>query len=428
MKRLLKNSIIIILLLGIAVYFTSCKKEVALTVVPVVITSQVSDITQTSALTGGIVEDNGGAKVTDIGVCWSTSPNPTTSSNKLSIDKISIGKDAGSFTGSLTGLIGDTRYYVRAYATNSAGTAYGSEISFSTQALTHDPEVTTTAITSITSSSAVSGGTLLNIQTDFLIESGICWSTSPNPTRDDSKTISVTNSGIFVSILTGLTQGTKYYVRAYALYGTVYDNGILYGNDISFTTKQVAIATLTTTAITNITTASAGAGGNVTSDGGSRITEWGVCWNTSGNPTTDNYKNIAAGVAQGSGIFMGVLPDLNQGTTYYVRAYAVNSEGTAYGNEISFSTLSIVTTSAIVSFSSTSAVVTGNVIYGQIGNHLIGSGVCWSTSHNPTTADSKTPNVTYSGIFTTNLTGLTQGTTYFVKAYAEYDNRSYTLW
>ena len=263
---------------------------------------------------------------------------------------------------------------------------------------------------------------MLNIQTDFLIESGICWSTSPNPTRDDSKTISVTNSGIFVSILTGLTQGTKYYVRAYALYGTVYDNGILYGNDISFTTKQVAIATLTTTAITNITTASAGAGGNVTSDGGSRITEWGVCWNTSGNPTTDNYKNIAAGVAQGSGIFMGVLPDLNQGTTYYVRAYAVNSEGTAYGNEISFSTLSIVTTSAIVSFSSTSAVVTGNVIYGQIGNHLIGSGVCWSTSHNPTTADSKTPNVTYSGIFTTNLTGLTQGTTYFVKAYAEYDN------
>ena len=72
------------------------------------------------------------------------------------------------------------------------------------------------------------------------------------------------------------------------------------------------------------------------------------------------------GVTLGSGIFTGVLADLNQGTTYFVRAYAVNSAGTAYGNEISFSTLNIVTTSAIVSFTSTSAVVTGNVIYGQM--------------------------------------------------------------
>jgi hypothetical protein len=81
-----------------------------------------------------------------------------------------------------------------------------------------------------------------------------------------------------------------------------------------------------------------------------------------------------------------------------------------------------VTTTAIVYFTSTTAVVTGNVIYGQTGYQLIGSGICWSTSQNPTTADSKTPNETYSGIFTTNLTGLTEGTTYFVRAYAEYES------
>ena len=95
---------------------------------------------------------------------------------------------------------------------------------------------------------------------------------------------------------------------------------------------------------------------------------------------------------------------------------------TAYGNEISFSTLSIVTTTAIVSFTSNSAVVTGNIIFGRTGEHLIGSGICWSTSQNPTTDDSKTMNSPYSGIFTSNLEDLTQGTTYFVRAYAEYDN------
>ena len=237
MKRLFKNSVIVILLLGTAIYFPSCMKE-ATPIPPVVITTNVSDITPTTASAGGIVEDNGGAEVTDIGVCWSTSLNPTTSSNKISIGKISIGYGAGSFTGSLTELTANTKYYVRAYATNSVGTAYGLEISFSTEELPPNPEVTTSAITSITSSSAVSVGTLLHIQSDFLIESGVCWSTSPNPTRDDSKTMNVTYSGVFFTgNLTGLTPVTTYYVRAYALYGTEFDNDILYGNELSFTTQ-----------------------------------------------------------------------------------------------------------------------------------------------------------------------------------------------
>lgn len=235
MKRLFKNSVIVILLLGTAIYLPSCMKE-ATTIPPVVITTKVLDITQTTASAGGILEDNGGAEVTDIGLCWSTSPNPTTSSHKISIGKISIANDAGSFTGSLTELTANTKYYVRAYATNSVGTAYGSEISFSTEELPPNPEVTTSAITSITSFSAVTVGTVLNIQSDFLIESGVCWSTSPNPTLDDSKTMNVTYSGIFTSNLTGLTPGTTYYVRAYALYGTEFDNDILYGNQITFTT------------------------------------------------------------------------------------------------------------------------------------------------------------------------------------------------
>ena len=78
--------------------------------------------------------------------------------------------------------------------------------------------------------------------------------------------------------------------------------------------------------------------------------------------------------------------------------------------------------SFIVSVSSTSAVVTGNVFAGRDGYNLTGSGVCWNTTGNPTTADSKTMNVIYSGIFTSNLTGLTEGTTYFARVYAVFAN------
>ena len=96
--------------------------------VPTVTTSSVSNITQTSAACGGNVTSNGGATVTARGVCWSTSQNPTVS-NSHTTD----GSGTGSFTSSITGLTASTTYYVRAYATNSAGTSYGEQKSFTTQ-------------------------------------------------------------------------------------------------------------------------------------------------------------------------------------------------------------------------------------------------------------------------------------------------------
>jgi hypothetical protein len=279
------------------------------------------------------------------------------------------------------------------------------------------PTLKTTALSSITITSAETGGNVTSSGGEAVTARGVCWSTAHIPTVAGSKTIDGTGSGAFTSTIIGLTPNTTYYVRAYATNSV----GTAYGNELSFT-AQIAEVTLTTIPITEITESSAVSGGNITSNGGTTVTDRGVCWNTTGNPTTANDKFSTTGSDGDLGTFISNLTVLTQGTTYFVRAYAVNSAGTAYGNEISFSTLSIVTTSAIVSFSSTSAVVTGNVIYGQIGNHLIGSGVCWSTLQNPTTADSIAPNESYSGIFTTNLTGLTQGTTYYVRAYALYDN------
>lgn len=93
---------------------------------------------------------------------------------------------------------------------------------------------------------------------------------------------------------------------------------------------------VTTDNITSIGSNNAICGGEVFSDGGSSVTQRGVCWATSENPTTDNQKTENG---QGTGTFESSISNLTPGTTYYVRAYATNSVGTAYGEQRSFATL-----------------------------------------------------------------------------------------
>ena len=110
-------------LVSVIIYFSSCTKDL-----PVVDTKSVSDITQTSAISGGNVKDNGGAGVTARGVCWSANENQPT----ISSSKSSDGTGNGEFTSNMTGLLANTKYYVCAYATNSEGTGYGLVINFNT--------------------------------------------------------------------------------------------------------------------------------------------------------------------------------------------------------------------------------------------------------------------------------------------------------
>ena len=108
------------------IIFSSCEKNNNETL-PSLSTAGVSDITQTSALSGGDITDDGGALVTARGVCWSTSQNPT-----ISDSHTNDGSGTGSFSSNVSGLESNKTYFIRAYGTNSQGTAYGNEISFST--------------------------------------------------------------------------------------------------------------------------------------------------------------------------------------------------------------------------------------------------------------------------------------------------------
>jgi hypothetical protein len=121
MKRLM-GFILIVWFISGTVIFDSCKKD---PVIPTLTTTDATNITVNSATSGGVITKDGGKAVTAYGVCWSTSSNPTTSDSHTT-----DGKGAASFTSNITGLTPNTLYYVRAYATNSVGTAYGNEISF----------------------------------------------------------------------------------------------------------------------------------------------------------------------------------------------------------------------------------------------------------------------------------------------------------
>ena len=194
------------------------------------------------------------------------------------------------------------------------------------------PKVTTNEnVTNITAVFATLGGKVIDNGNHPVTERGICWSTTQNPTIDNNQTPSGSGTGAFFGNMTKLTSNTTYYVRAYATNAV----GTGYGEQVTFTTLQGYLPEITTSSVTEITSTSATCGGNVTNDGNSPITERGVCWSTSENPTINDNKTTDA---SGTGSFTSSITTLTQNTNYYVRAYATNSEGTAYGVQKTFKT------------------------------------------------------------------------------------------
>lgn len=219
------------------------------------------------------------------------------------------------------------------------GTAYGA-LDTNDFVLAHaDPTfvpsvatISTNEITDISTTFATSGGTFISDGGAAITAKGVCWNTTGSPTISDTITSDGVTSNPFASSITGLTIGTTYFVRAYATNSA----GTAYGNERSFTTlTTLSVPTLTTDSVQNIVNKSATGYGTVTLWGGSAVTDRGICWSTSHNPTVaDDYNNSGTG----SGSFNVPIGGLTLGTIYYVRAFATNSTGTGYGNEISFET------------------------------------------------------------------------------------------
>jgi pectin methylesterase-like acyl-CoA thioesterase len=202
-----------------------------------------------------------------------------------------------------------------------------------TGGIIYPPTLTTDAeITEISTTFASSGGNVSSDGGSPVTARGVVWGTEPSPTTENARTTDGEGSGNFTSQLTDLKPGTTYFMRAYASN----EAGTAYGEVLSFATlESLSVPEVRTSSVKNVGVESAEGGGEITAWGGTEIIAQGVVWNTTGEPSLDDQHTEDG---EGQEIFNSFLYPLEENTTYYLRAYATNSEGTGYGNEVTFTT------------------------------------------------------------------------------------------
>jgi len=323
MKQITKILTRTLFILSLFLLLNNCYKN-ELKRVTTIATGSITEITSTTATaTSGFGDVS--SDVSEYGHCYNTSGNPETSDNKSVVNGAA---KKGNYTTDLSSLAANTLHYIRAYVIDGGKTIYGTELTFTTLALV--PTVVTVDATLVTGNSATLNGTINANNNDVTIsfEWGETTAYGNTVAASPSNVSGNTNTAVSADI-TSLTDGTTYHFRVKA----VNTDGTTNGADMSFTTS--GNPTVTTEVITSITDNSAVSGGNVTDDGGSSVTAKGICWSTSQNPTiADSNTNDGTG----TGSFVSNLTGLAGNTTYYVRAYATNSLGTAYGNQLNFTT------------------------------------------------------------------------------------------
>ena len=309
-----------------------------------------------------------------------------------------------------------TKYYYRYEFYNGYNLMWTEIFNFTTTDQQDKPTVETVAASNITMTSASVECNVTNDGGSFVSERGICYSKFENPSLSDSVRYAGTGIGRYTCEMTNLTNATTYYIRAFA----TNSEGTSFGDVITIRTiEHPSLATVTTDEVSDITINTAVCGGNVINDGYAEITERGICYATHQEPTVFDYK-VSGG--EGMGLFQCRMSGLEMMTTYYVRAYARNSEGYAYGNEVSFETADEtycpeVIINEVTDFNHFYAIGSGEVV-ADGGLDIIERGICWSTSHNPTIYNNKLTAGGGMGEFECRMTYLYGNTTYYVRAFA----------
>jgi uncharacterized protein (TIGR02145 family) len=379
-------------------------------ITPFVYTSSPTRINSSSITSGGDIIDVGGDSVTIRGVCWSTDPNPTITLPT----KTNEGTGSGSFTSTISGLQPGTTYYVRAYATNGAGTGYGNEISFTTQ--------------------SVLPGQVTDID-GFVYDTVVIG--SQTWLKQNLRTARYRNGD---SIPTGLnnTAWQNTTSGAYAINNNDPVNDSLYGKLYNWYTVADSRGLCPTgwhvpsdaewTTLENFLGGFSIAGGKMKA-----VSSLWASPNT-GAINSSGFSGLPGGARVNLGGFGGVGNDgywwssthyFGSGAWYFYLGY--DGANSARGNNNIAGGFSVrcmrnvaptIATSAVTGINSSSA-ISGGIVSSSGDDSVTVRGVCWSTSPNPTIAlPTKTSNGTGAGSFTSSITGLQPGTTYYVRAYA----------
>ena len=306
-------------LLLVVLFTTGCKKPKEIAIPAVAIQESSVAVSYNKAWVVAEVVSDGDSEITERGFCYGKAGG--------ALDGQLLVEDGEPFIGELPDLLPSTAYVCKAFAGNEAGRGYSDLFSFTTMSDTI-PLVDTYTVTDITYCSAVTSGQVLSGGGQTVEERGICYGTEPLPTIDGMHVPLGSGAGAFECQLTDLLPDTKYYFRAYA----VCTKGVYYGVQLVFATKVLPMA-VRTISVSDVTGSRVKGEGEVIRDGGLEVTECGFCWSTEHNPTIEGL-HIKASV--GMGTFSYYFSGLEKGQTHYVRAYAVNGEGVAYGDELEF--------------------------------------------------------------------------------------------
>ena len=320
------NTLYLFLLLTL---FYGCKKDGVTT--PAVKTTSVQvDKNNNIATANGEVTSEGASAVTKRGFVWSTVANPTVS-DALSSNQFG----PGVFTQQISGLNLGATYYLRAYATNANGTAYGNQIDFKT--------LTAGKFASISFDSLSFKSVKVNVNIESLgdisIKSiGVCYSKTGTPSiTSDTTTIlhsNITDKSFSVSVK-NLTVNTKYFIRSFINTNL----GAFYSDEINVTTKQYTQGTFGDVVITSLSNLSADAKVTILTLGDAPIKSMGLCFATTNDPVFKTDSSTLIHTNKTDQIFTLALRNIKENTKYYVRAFINSDAGIAYSNSFFFTTL-----------------------------------------------------------------------------------------
>jgi len=201
---------------------------------PLITTSSISDTTATSATSGGIISNEGGSPIIMRGIIWDTLTNPTT----LLTTKTNDGIGIGSFMSIISNLLPNKIYYVRSYAINEKGVAYGNQVSFRSKVAL--PSISTSPASNITYNSTRLSGTVYSDGGSILFSKGFCYSLNSLPEISNSNVITssdITIGDYFLNVI-DLLPNTTYYARSFAKN----ISGTIYGNVVTWSTFQLPYA------------------------------------------------------------------------------------------------------------------------------------------------------------------------------------------
>ena len=287
---------------------------------PVITTNDITNISFLTATCGGVILTDNGAAITQQGICWSVNANPTINDSKLII----AANGSSNFSGELTGLSINTKYYVRAFAINSNGIAYGTNMikSFTTLNVTAAPVVVTNAASVLAYNGATLNG---SVSGDLVTERGF---EVYNGSTLMGKVVVNSSSNDFSTIISNCAMNTNYSYRAYAINVV----GTSYGSSVSFKTSQPNKPTVNISQIGNDIRNngyfSCSCTISIISDGGAPITEMGFIYKINEIPVLndDGTTNGIKSINNSTQISINNVK-MNSGDIIYVIAYAKNMIG-----------------------------------------------------------------------------------------------------